>query len=273
MSEEENNNSKADRDQIQERTAIGAHIVLEAVLQEGEDELKRPSSALAWSGLAAGLSMGFSLIAEAILHAHLPDVSWRPLVSKLGYSVGFLIVILGRQQLFTENTLTVILPLLRRKNLSTVMQVIRLWTVVLGANLAGSLLFAWCITAVDAFEPQVRQSFAAISKDAMQANFQVTMVRGIFAGWLIALTVWLLPAAQSARVSIIVIITYWVGLGSFSHIVAGSVKVFHLVDIGAASYTDYLLKFFIPTLIGNIIGGVSLVAALNYAQVVAGDKE
>src|SRR5579883_1381967 len=93
--------TRTQQKQIEERAAIGAHIIHEAVRREGDDELKRSSQALAWSGFAAGLSMGFSLIAEALLAGHLPDALWKPLISKLGYSAGFLIVILGRQQLFT----------------------------------------------------------------------------------------------------------------------------------------------------------------------------
>ncbi len=83
-------------------SALRPHVVDEAIRREGDKELARPSSALAFSGLAAGLSMGFSLIAEGLLRAHLPDVVWRPLIVKLGYALGFLVVILGRQQLFTE---------------------------------------------------------------------------------------------------------------------------------------------------------------------------
>src|ERR1041385_6652600 len=115
-------------------SAPSGKIVYKAILKEGEEELARSSAALFWSGLAAGLSMGFSMITEGLLHAYLPETHWRPLISKLGYSVGFLIVILGRQQLFTENTLTPILPLLLRKDASTLMNVLRLWSVVLAAN-------------------------------------------------------------------------------------------------------------------------------------------
>lgn len=81
--------------------------------------------------------MGFSLVAEALLQSALPVEPWRPLISKLGYSVGFLIVILGRQQLFTEDTLTPVLPLLRRRNLETLVRLLRLWTIVLLADLLG----------------------------------------------------------------------------------------------------------------------------------------
>lgn len=108
--------TETEEKQVEERVALGANVVYETVRREGDEEMLRTSSALAWSGLAAGLSMGFSFVAEALLASYLPDRPWRPLISKLGYSVGFLIVVLGRQQLFTENTLTVILPLLLRSS-------------------------------------------------------------------------------------------------------------------------------------------------------------
>ena len=95
-------------------------------------------------------------------------------------------------------------------------------------------------------------------------------MRAVFAGWLIALMVWLLPAAESAKVSIIIITTYLIGLGGFNHVIAGSVKTLFLVVSGSITASDYWLRFFAPTLLGNIVGGVSLVAFLGHAQVVAG---
>jgi formate/nitrite transporter FocA (FNT family) len=103
--------AQKEKQQVEDRVAIGVNVVYEAIRLEGEEELRRTAAALAWSALAAGLSMGFSFIAEALLASHLPDRPWRPLLSRMGYCVGFLVVVLGRQQLFTENTLTVILPL------------------------------------------------------------------------------------------------------------------------------------------------------------------
>src|SRR3954465_13897219 len=113
MSESEE--SQKQEEEAHERSSPSGTVVYKAILKEGESELERSSSALFWSGLAAGLSMGFSLVAEGLLRAHLPAEEWRPLGAKFGYSIGFLIVILGRQQLFTENTLTPVLPLLQKK--------------------------------------------------------------------------------------------------------------------------------------------------------------
>jgi formate/nitrite transporter FocA (FNT family) len=265
--------TRAEKKQVEERLAIGANVVYETIRREGEEELHRTASALGWSALAAGLSMGFSFIAEGLLMAHLPDEPWRPLIASAGYCVGFLIVILGRQQLFTENTLTVVLPLLVRKDLSTLLRMLRLWVVVLSANLVGTFLFALCIAKVGIFDAYTQQCLTQIGAAHLGAGFGTVLVRAIFAGWLIALMVWLLPAAESARVSIVIILTYLVGLSRFNHIVAGSTTMFFLVVTKSISWGTYLTQFFLPTLLGNVIGGLSLVAALGHAQVVGGKHQ
>ncbi|MHA3774612.1 formate/nitrite transporter family protein [Verrucomicrobiota bacterium sgz303538] len=269
MEESKQKQSKAE---AEERSSPSTHVVYESIRSEGEEELKRASAALAWSGLAAGLSMGFSFISEGILKHHLPAAGWQPLVTKLGYSVGFLVVILGRQQLFTENTLTVILPLLLRKNLEVLLNVLRLWGVVLCANLLGGLMFAFVLGYTEVFDQEMRKVFGEIATESMSAGFGTTLIRGIFAGWLIALMVWLLPFAEAARIWIIIILTYLIGVAHFPHVIAGAVEVFYLGVSGARAWGEIVGGYLVPTLIGNIIGGVTLVAALAHVQVVSGNE-
>lgn len=251
-----------------ERSAPQALVIFEAIRREGEHELERPSSSLAWSGLAAGLSMGFSLIAQALLASYLPEASWTPLLTKFGYSVGFLIVILGRQQLFTENTLTPVLQLLDVKNLDVLKNLGRLWSIVLVANIAGAFLFAYGISSVQIFEPYVYSEFNEIAAGTVSKGFSITFFRAIFAGWLIALIIWLLPFAEQGRIIVIILITYLIGLGEFSHIIAGSVDSLYGVLSHHITFSAFTFDFFIPTLLGNIVGGVALVAAINYAQII-----
>jgi formate/nitrite transporter FocA (FNT family) len=255
----------------EERQAPQGKVVYRAIYREGMDELSRDAMSLSWSGLAAGLAMGFSLLSEALLRSHLPDAPWRPLIAKLGYGVGFLIIILGRQQLFTENTLTVILPLLRIWRPGVLINVLRLWAVVFAANVIGAAIFATAIVYLPVLEPGTREAVAAIASEALSPGWTSIMLRGIFAGWLIALMVWLLPFAETARVTVILIITYLVGLAGFSHVVAGSVEVFTLAAQGAIPWSTALLSFTVPALIGNTVGGVTFVAALAHAQFVEGE--
>lgn len=256
--------------EAEDRTSVSAVVVHEAIRKDGEEELQRPMSALAWSGLAAGLSMGFSFVAEALLQTYLPDAIWRPLVVSLGYPFGFLIVIIGRQQLFTENTLTAIIPLLSRRNMSTVFSVLRLWAIVLAANLIGAHVFAWVIGNTPAFRPDVQESLRALAVKAADVGFKTAILRGCFAGWLIAMVVWMRAAVDTGRIAIIVILTYVVGLAGLTHIIAGSVEVLFLVMTGRLSWFAYVGGYMFPTLLGNIIGGVSMVSVVNHAQVVSG---
>jgi formate-nitrite transporter family protein len=267
-----------DRKNAKKRASPSAAVVYEAIRTEGEEELRRSTSALAWSGIAAGLSMGFSLVAQGLLRAHLPPhAAWAPLISRLGYALGFLVVVLGRQQLFTENTLTAIIPFLAARGqggsrVASVSNIARLWAVVLIANLVGALAFAAVVAKTDAFPAEVRAAFDEIAAGAMRTGAGTNLLRGIFAGWLIALMVWLLPVARTSRVTIIVIITYVVGLGELTHVVAGAVEVFYLPFRGVAGFGQVLGRYLGPTLVGNVLGGVTLTTALNHAQVVSGGK-
>ena len=262
--------SQEEEREVAERSPPRAAVVFETVRREGEVELARPVLSLASSGFAAGLSMGMSLAGEAMIRTLLPDEKWRPLVASAGYSLGFLIVILGRQQLFTENTVTAILPLLDNpQKLQTFVKVVRLWAVVLVANLCGAFVFAYAVSHYPMFSDEVRHTFAEIGREAAAPSFGAIVWRGLIAGWLIALMVWILPAAEQTRLFVIIIITYIVGLGAFSHIIAGSVEVLYLVVTGQLSFAHYLGSYLLPVFLGNALGGVSLVSLLNYGQVVA----
>ncbi|HEX7359793.1 MAG TPA: formate/nitrite transporter family protein [Bryobacteraceae bacterium] len=262
--------SERQQEEARERSSVSANVVHEAVRHDGEEELIRPVSALAWSGFAAGMSMGFSLVGQALFRAYLPDAPWRPLVSSLGYPLGFLIVIIGRQQLFTENTLTAIIPLLARRNWPTFWMVARLWTVVLIANLVGAHLFAWIVANTPMFKPEVQSAMLQIGLEVGHVSFGAALLRGIYAGWLIAMIVWMLAAVDSGRAWIIIILTYVVGLASLTHIIAGTVEALFPVMAGAKGWVAVAWGYMVPTLIGNSIGGVSLTAAVNHAQVVSG---
>lgn len=259
-------------EEVIQRTSPPGEVVYKAISAEGKHELERTSAELALSGLAAGLSMGFSMVAEALLRAHLPEARWTPLVSKLGYAVGFLIVILGRQQLFTKNTLTVILPLLRERQPGMLAKVGQLWITVLTTNLIGTAIFAWLVTHSSAFSDEMQGIFLKIGQAAIAPGVSTLALRGIFDGWLIAIMVWLLPFAESARVWVIIILSYLVALAELPHIIAGSVETLCLVFTGSLPFGHWLFHFFLPTLLGNIIGGVALVAVGAHAEFVEADE-
>jgi formate-nitrite transporter family protein len=256
-----------------EEEDLTVSVTYEVIRRAGRDELRRSTTALAWSGLAAGLSMGFSMMTEAVLRAHLPDAEWARLVSKLGYTVGFLVVILGKQQLFTENTLTAVIPLLGRPSRDALLNTLRLWTVVLASNLAGTFVFALALGTRGLFPGAVSGRLHEIATEAMAVpSFGATFMLAVYAGWLIALTVWMLPAAREMSAIIIIVITWVVGVAGFPHIIAGSVDVFYAGIHGGAGWGAIAGRYLLPTLAGNTLGGVMLVSGLAHAQVVSGRR-
>jgi formate-nitrite transporter family protein len=257
-------------DQKEQRQAaagapMGALVIHEIVREQGEDELERSFSGLAWSGVAAGLSIGFSFLAQATLQARLPDTPWRLLVSGFGYSVGFLIVILGRQQLFTETTLTAIIPALTRRTLRTLLLALRVWAIVLTANIAATWVFAAIAAEPGIFPDSTIQAMSQLSAVPLKGPFWHTLVTGGSAGWLIGLMVWLLPSADASRAMIIILLTYVIAICQFPHIIAGSVEAAFAVFTGHATLRDYTFRFLVPTFLGNAAGGTILAALLNHA--------
>jgi formate/nitrite transporter FocA (FNT family) len=256
-----------EQQQAADRAAPGPLVIHEIVREEGEIELDRSFSGLSFSGLAAGLSIGFSFITQSYIQAGLPDASWRRLVASFGYSLGFLIVVLGRQQLFTETTLTALIPTLTKRNLPTLLRTLRVWIIVLAANLIGTLIFAAIASRPGIFSAGAAASMAQLSGELMALPFWESAFRAGFAGWLIGLMVWLLPASGTARPFVIILLTYVVAMCQFPHIIAGSVEAAYGVFTGHASVIDYLERFLAPVFLGNVIGGTALAALLNHAPV------
>jgi formate/nitrite transporter FocA (FNT family) len=260
--------TEKEKEQIDEKKQPRAQVLYEAIRREGEHELARSAAALIWSGLAAGLSMGFSIIAMALLKVSLPDAPWTKLVVNLGYGVGFVTVIVARQQLFTENTLTPVIPLLQHRDLATLRKVLRLWGLVLASNLVGTFALAFVLQRSAVFSEPVKDVFAQFGHIALAGSFGSHLLRGVLAGWMVALMVWMLAGDQS-RTFLIFLMTYIIGLGELSHVIAGSTETFYLVCAGQTSFVEYGLQFLLPVGLGNVVGGTLLVALLSHAQVAA----
>ncbi|MBN8873813.1 MAG: formate/nitrite transporter family protein [Rhodospirillales bacterium] len=246
---------------------LGPLVIHEIVREQGETELARSFSGLAWSGLAAGLSIGFSFLVQAHLQAALPETAWGHAVASFGYGIGFLIVILGRQQLFTETTLTALIPALTRPRLAIFLGTLRVWTIVLAVNLIGTWVFGGLSAWPGLFEPEVTKAMGTLADHTMSRPFWHTVFTAGSAGWVIGLMVWLLPGAGPARPLIIILLTWVIALCQFPHIIAGSVEAAYGVVSGRAEVGDYLWRFLVPTLIGNAAGGTILAALLNHAPV------
>ena len=254
---------EVDEDALPSRAAA----IHEEIRQDGEKELERDGMALLWSAVAAGLSMSASLMAKGIFHVHLADVPGGFLLENLGYTFGFVIVIMARQQLFTENTVTAVLPVMHKPTGGNFMLLFRLWVIVLAGNLIGTALGALAFNHMPIFDEATRQAFTVISEKVMDNSPSEMFANAVISGWIIATMVWMFPYAGAAKIVVIVMMTWLVALGDLAHIVVGSVEVLYLVFAGTLPWQEFLWPFALPTLLGNITGGTLIFALISHAQI------
>ena len=259
--------SKDELEDVEERVRLPVPLVYEIIRTEGREELARPLGSLWWSGVAAGLAISMSVIVEGLLLQRLPNTAWRPLVVNFGYCTGFLIVVLGRLQLFTENTITAVLPLLSRPTRRNLILTARLWGVVLAANLLGTLIFALTARYADIFTSGQIDSFLLLSRHFMEKSALEMLLHGIPAGFLVAAMVWMIPSARGAEFFVITLMTYAIALGDFSHVIAGSAEAFLLLVSGEIGVWKTVGGFLLPAFAGNVLGGTVLFTMLAYGQV------
>lgn len=188
-----------------------------------------------------------------------------------GYPLGFIFVILARSELFTENTLEPIISLLHRRDARTLGLVLRLWGLLLLGNLLGAAVVAWVLGRTRAIPASLAPHLARIAERATAGTFGEVFYQAIFAGWLIALLAWLLASTRStgAQLALIWLTTAPIAAFEFRHSIVGSVEAFYRVATGASLLGEMVMGFILPAVLGNAVGGVFLVALLNYGQVAA----
>jgi formate/nitrite transporter FocA (FNT family) len=258
---------EAEERSVSEAAALSPKLIYEVIRREGRDELNRTNRSLIWSGISAGMLISLSVLGEAIFRTYLPDAGWRFLLENLGYSLGFIAVIMGRMQLFTENTITTVLPLMQERSLNILCRLMRLWAVVLGANVIGAFAAAALFIYTPAIPAEVLPAIISLSEHATGMPAAEGFWRAIPAGVIVALIVWMLPEADEAAFFLILTFTWLIAAGDFTHIVAGSVEMAALILHGGLGLGQAIFGFFLPVLVGNIIGGTLIFTLVAWGQV------
>ncbi len=256
-----------EEEQVEQRKATASRVVHEVIRRQGDDELDRPAVSLMWSGLVGGIAISASLLGKSLFEAHLPDAPWRPAVSSIGYALGFLIVILGRLQLFTESTLSAVIPVATHFNGANLMRLARLWSIVFLANMAGTLLIAWMSQAQWIGTPETSAAMLSTAHEALKHQGWAGVSAGIPAGFLVAAVAWSLPAGRRQEFLIALFFTYFISFGGFAHVIAGSCEAWLLWLSGAIDLGTAIGGLILPALLGNILGGTLIFALLAHAQV------
>ena len=265
-----------ERDHAETDEQKSKHAILTQQIESGLVELERPASGLLLSAVSAGLDIAFGPLFMAVLLT-LVDGAWGAPLTEIAvanmYAIGFLFVVLGRSELFTEHTTLAVLPVLDGR--ASVGSLARLWGLVYVGNLVGGTIFAvtmvWLAPAYGIVNPAV---FAEIATKLIDHGPGLLFAGGVLAGWLMGLLSWLVTASRETvgRIIFVWLIAAAIGLAHLPHSIAGNVEVLAgmLVtpDIGLQDY----LRFLLLATVGNVVGGVTFVALLKYGHVVRGPE-
>ncbi len=255
-------------DQSLRRTA---REIFQYVEDNAHEELRRSPQALAFSGFAGGLAMGLTGLGVASALAALPEVPTRDFLAYLIYPLGFIAVIIGRAQLFTENTLyPVALILSERKHF---VDTLRLWSVVYTFNILGAIAFAALAILTPALSQNIHQELTHLGLMAAQGSFGHIFWSGVIGGWIIALVAWMVTASHwtIGQIAVIWFLTFVVGIGHFAHCIASSGEIMSAVFAGQVPFVRYL-EWLATATAGNVLGGVIIVTLLNFGQVKVGES-
>ena len=259
--------SEREEEEVERRQAAAARVVHEIIRRQGDEELRRPALSLMWSGIAGGIAISASLLGKSVIQSHLEPSDWRPLVSSLGYALGFVIVVLGRLQLFTESTLSAVIPVATHPTIRNLLRVTRLWIIVLLSNFAGTLVVTLSIHFGLVGTSDGIAAMRETAREALPHVGWAGAAAGVPAGFLMAAIAWVLPSGRQQEFWIVLFFTYFISLGEFAHVVAGSAEVWLLMLDGVVTPADGILLHIAPVLLGNIIGGTVLFALLAHAGV------
>jgi formate/nitrite transporter FocA (FNT family) len=252
-----------------------AQEIYAQVALNARQELGRSTISLLISGFAGGTFMGLSALGNAIVLAMLTAggtitaTGGEQVVAKMFYPLGFIVVILGRSQLFTENTLYPVALVLSEKR--HFWNTLRLWSAVLPSNVLGALAFAALAALTPALKPEFVQALSQLGLEALHNPPATVFWSGVLGGWIIALAAWLVSGSHSITGSVMIIwmLTFVVGLGNFAHCIATSGEVLVAVLTNRAPWRAYP-AWLLPAVLGNICGGVGMVTLIEYGQVIYG---
>ena len=259
--------TSSDREIIQQHERANAVHVHEIIRRRGIEELERPFVSLLWSAIGAGFVIGLSPYAQGVLRMVVPDGAWKDLIVALGYPLGFIAVIAGRMQLFTESTLTAVLPLATTPSRKNLWRTLRLWAIVLAGNVLGTFVFALFIHLDIAHQPGIVEAVRFNAVEATDGMLLAPFRLGVPAGFMLAVAVWAMPNLERQEILLIVLITFLMATGKVAHSVVGSAEMWVSVLDGHIDVYTGLVGLLLPAALGNLVGGAGLFALLAHAQV------
>ncbi|GCF12793.1 hypothetical protein Harman_07280 [Haloarcula mannanilytica] len=243
------------------RDRFSADEIFQRIIVAADEEVTVGSRELFFAGIAGGFAITVTFMLYASLYA---KTGGDPILSALLYPLGFVFIILGDYQLYTENTLPPVALVLER--LASLPSLLRIWVVVLVSNVFGGMLGAAALAFTDVLSDDAATAAAGFAQKAIETSQITLFSKAVFAGLIVAGVVWVDYSLRDSisRLVLIYISFLAIPFGSLYHVVVSATEMFYLVFIGELALSVGLWEFVLPVLVGNSVGGVALVTVVNY---------
>ena len=245
------------------RDRFSADEVFQRVVAAADEEITSGVRELFFSAVAAG----FAITITFLLYASLSAASDNPLIGVMLYPLGFIYIIIGGYQLYTENTLPPVALTIER--LASVPTLLRHWLIVLTGNFTGGAIGAVALAYGGVFDAKTTtKAIELAEKGAFETGWWSLFFKAVFAGLIVAGVVWVVFSATDtvSRLLVVYVAFLAIPLGNLFHVVVSFTEVIYLVALGRLALLPGVTEFVLPVLLGNTLGGVVLVTVVNYFQ-------
>jgi formate/nitrite transporter FocA (FNT family) len=252
-------------------TAAQPEEIYERVQKEGRRRLSRPVLELAATALVGGFDVAFGVIAYAIVaglvDAH-SNAQLARLMGALAFGIGFVFVVVGRSELFTENFLVPIAGL-DRDDRGSWLKLGELWAAALVLNLVGGAVLALVATSGGVLPAEAQPALTSLAERLAHSGALTAFLSALVAGALMTLMTWFVEgAAESMGVRIVMswIVGTVIVLGTFNHAIVSTIELVFGMRYGADARLGELFQNLGLAVAGNLVGGLLLVTFARSAQ-------
>ena len=245
------------------RDRFSSDEVFQRIIAAADEEITSGRRELFFAGIAGGFAITITFLLYASLYE---ATSAHPILSVMLYPLGFIYIIIGGYQLYTENTLPPVALTLER--LASWTALFRHWGIVLAGNFAGGAFGAVVLAYGGVFPAEVADAAVTLSAKGLSEDWLALFFKGAFAGLIVAGVVWVEYASQDtiSRLVVVYLAFLTIPLGNLYHVVVSFTELVYLVLVTGQSPISGFLQFVLPVLLGNTLGGILLVTVVNYYQ-------
>ena len=237
--------------------------IFQRIIAAADEEITSGWRELFFAGVAGGLAITVTFLVYASMTA---STGGDPILSVLLYPIGFIYIIIGGYQLYTENTLPPVALTLER--LASIPALLRNWTIVLLGNFTGGALGALVLAFTGVFSPEAADAALYLSQKGVDEAAWNLFFKGAVAGLIVAGVVWVEYAARDtiSRLVVVYLAFLVIPLANLYHSVVSFTEMIFLLAQGEVAASIGMTDFVLPVLLGNTVGGVVLVTVVNYYQ-------